>query len=61
MALFQKLGVEIEFLIFRDLVNQYMIQWTGKDCNFIGRAGFWLSEFNDKPVKSVLVNQNWML
>jgi integrase len=53
MALFQKLGVEIEFLTFEMLVNQYMKQWTGKDCNFIGRAGFWLSAFNDKPVKSI--------
>ena len=53
MALFQKLGVEIEFLTFRTLVNQYMKQWTGKDCNFIGRAGFWLNAFNDKPVKSI--------
>lgn len=26
ISLFQKLGVEIEFLIFRSLVNQYMAQ-----------------------------------
>jgi len=54
--LFQKLGVEIEFLTFKTLVNQYMKQWTGKDENYIRRAGFWLTEFNDKPVKDIKSN-----
>jgi integrase len=53
LALFQKLGVEIEFLTFKSLVNEYMRQWTGKDENYIRRAEFWLTAFNDKPVKSI--------
>lgn len=53
LILFQKLGVEINFLIFKTLVNQYMNQWTGKDKNMIRRANFWLNAFNDKPVKSI--------
>ncbi|MEE9338700.1 MAG: site-specific integrase [Methylococcaceae bacterium] len=53
LALFQKLGVEVDFLTFKSLVNQYMKQWTGKDENYIRRANFWLTEFNDKPVKSI--------
>ena len=53
LVLFQRLGVEIEFLTFKALVNQYMKQWTGKDENYIRRAGFWLTAFNDTPVKSI--------
>jgi len=30
MALFQKLGFEIEFLTLKCLVNEYTGQWTGK-------------------------------
>ena len=46
MALFQKLGVEIEFLTFNSLVNEYTRQWTGKDENMMRRANFWLNVFN---------------
>ena len=53
LPLFQKLGVEIEFLTFKTHVNEYMKQWTGKDDNYIRRANFWLMAFNDKPVKSI--------
>jgi integrase len=53
IVLFQKLGVEIQFLTFKSLVNEYMSQWKGKDENFIRRADFWLKAFNDKPVKSI--------
>jgi len=56
IALFQKLGVEVEFLTFKTLVNRYMAQWTGKDENYIRRAGFWLMELGDKPVKSIKPN-----
>ncbi len=30
-----------------------MAQWTGKDENYIRRAGFWLMELGDRPIKSV--------
>ncbi len=53
IALFQKLGVEVEFVTFKSLVNQYMAQWTGKDENYIRRAGFWLNELGEKPIKSI--------
>jgi hypothetical protein len=53
LVLFQRLGVEIEFLSFKTLVNQYMKQWTGKDENYIRRAGFWLTAFKDIPVKII--------
>jgi len=53
--LFKKLGVEIEFLTFKTLVNEYMGQWTGKDNNYILCANFWLKVFGDKPVKSIIV------
>ena len=57
MALFQKLGVEISFLTFKSLVNEYMRQWTGKDENMLRRASFWLNVFNNKPVKSIKPEQ----
>jgi len=53
MVLFQKLGVEITFLTFKSLVNEYMRQWTGKDENMLRRAEFWLNVFKDKPIKSI--------
>jgi len=53
IVLFQKLGVEITFLTFKSLVNEYIRQWTGKDENMLRRADFWLNVFNDKPVKSI--------
>lgn len=57
MALFQKLGVEISFLTFKSLVNEYMRQWTGKDENMLRRASFWLNVFYNKPVKSIKPEQ----
>ncbi len=53
IALFQKFGIEVEFLTFKTLVNLYMAQWKGKDENYIRRASFWLMEFSDKPIKSI--------
>jgi len=53
IALFQKLGVDVDFLTFKSLVNEYMHQWAGKDENMLRRAKFWLNVFNDKPVKSI--------
>ena len=53
LSLFQKLGVNVNFLTFKDLVNEYIKQWTGKDENYIRQVDFWLTAFNDKPVKSI--------
>ena len=53
MVLFQKLGVEVTFLTFKSLVNEYMRQWTGKDENMLRRTEFWLNVFNNKPIKSI--------
>lgn len=53
MFLFQKLGVEIDFLTFKTLVNEYVSQWKGKDVNMVRRADFWLHIFNEKPIKSI--------
>jgi len=51
--LFQKLGITLEFVTFKVLADKYMQKWSGKDENFIRRVGFWLSVFNDTPVKSI--------
>jgi len=53
IALFQKLGVDVDFLTFKALANEYMSQWTGKDENTFRRVEFWLNVFNDKPIKSI--------
>ena len=53
IALFQKLGIELEFTTFKMLANEYMLQWTGKDKNQIYRAEYWLKVFNDTPIKSI--------
>jgi len=53
IALFQKLGVEVSFMTFHSLANEYIGQWAGKDENMIRRAEFWLNVFGDKPIKSI--------
>jgi integrase len=53
LDLFRRLGVEVEFMFFKDLANEYMLQWTGKDKNQIYRAAYWLDIFGDTPIKSI--------
>ena len=40
VALFQKLGLDIEFVTFKTLVNEYISQWTGKDDSYYLRSAF---------------------
>ena len=40
LDLFQKLGIELEFLTFKDLANEYMKQWSKKDPNQIPRTAY---------------------
>lgn len=51
--LFQKLGVELNFIRFDALVNEYMADWAGKDNNQLSRAAYWLEEFGDTPIKAI--------
>ncbi len=51
--LFGKLGIELHFVRFNDLVNEYMACWSGKDKNQLNRALYWLTEFGDTPVKAI--------
>lgn len=51
--LFQKLGVELNFIRFDALVDEYMSNWTGKDKNQLSRAAYWLEEFSDTPIKAI--------
>jgi len=54
IELFHKLGIEITFKTFKDLHDQYINQWTGKDqVNQIIRARYWRSLFSDKPIKGI--------
>ena len=55
--LFQKLGVELEFMTFETLADEYMRQWKGKDKNQVYRAMYWQNTFNDTPIKSITSKQ----
>ena len=52
-ALFEKLGVELKFITFEMLADQYLRQWTGKDKSQINRALFWSDTFNELPIKMI--------
>jgi hypothetical protein len=53
LDLFQKLGIELEFLTFEDLANEYMKQWSKKDPNQIPRTAYWLDVFRKHPIKAI--------
>lgn len=51
--LFEKLGVDLNFVTFDFLVNEYMTGWSGKDKNQLNRAHYWLKEFGDTPIRAI--------
>jgi ABC-type enterochelin transport system substrate-binding protein len=53
LDLFQKLGIELEFLTFEDLANEYMKQWSKKDPNQSPRTAYWLDVFGKRPIKAI--------
>ena len=53
LDLFQKLGIELEFLTFKDLADEYMTQWSKKDPNQIPRTSYWLKIFGNQPIKAI--------
>jgi integrase len=53
LDLFQKLGIDLEFLTFEDLANEYMRQWSKKDPNQIPRTAYWLEVFGKRPIKAI--------
>jgi integrase len=53
MSLFQKLGIELEFITFEDLANEYMKQWSKKDPNQLPRTAYWLDVFGKCPIKAI--------
>lgn len=53
LDLFQKLGIELEFLTFEDLADEYMKQWSKKDPNQIPRTAYWLDVFGKRPIKAI--------
>jgi len=53
LALFHKLGIDIQFMTFSKLSQEYMLQWTGKDKNQLSRASYWMTVFKDTPVKKI--------
>jgi integrase len=55
--LFQKLGIELEFMTFESLADEYMRQWKGKDKNQVYRALYWQETFKDTPIKRITTKQ----
>ncbi len=51
--LFLKLGIELEFITFNDLADEYISKWKKKDANQIPRALYWKDVFKDKPIKAI--------
>ena len=57
IELFNKLGIDLEFIVFSDLVTEYTKQWNGKDRNQIIRANYWAGIFSSVPIKSIKTKQ----
>lgn len=57
LDLFQKLGIELEFLTFEELANEYMKQWSKKDPNQIPRTAYWLAVFGNRPIKAISTSE----
>jgi len=55
--LFEKLGIELDFMTFETLADEYMRQWKGKDRNQVYRAMYWQNTFADTPIKSITPKQ----
>ncbi len=56
--LFGKLGIEVNFLTFHSLIDEYLAQWSGKDwANQQHRANYWKQHIDDIPVKSIKPKQ----
>lgn len=53
LDLFQKLGIELEFLTFKDLADEYIKQWSKKDPNQIPRTAYWLNILGKHPIKAI--------
>jgi hypothetical protein len=49
----QQRRIELEFLTFEDLANEYMKQWSKKDTNQIPRTAYWLEVFGKRPIKAI--------
>lgn len=50
---FSKLGIELDFLTFHELVDEYISTWNKKDVNQIPRAHYWQEVFKSKPIKAI--------
>ena len=50
---FCKLGIELDFLTFAELVDEYISKWNKKDENQIPRALYWREVFSKKPIKAI--------
>jgi hypothetical protein len=57
--LFKKLGVDVDFALFKDVLNSYIKDWKGKDESMTARALFWLTIFTDTPIKSIRSVRAW--
>lgn len=55
MELFQKLGIELDFITFKMLCDEYMAKWNLKDqVNQMIRVDYWLSILGkDTPLKGI--------
>ena len=55
--LFNRLNVRLDIILFNDLVNEYVSQWTGKDSSLMWRLKFWTDTLGNHPIKSIQPNE----
>jgi len=53
LGLFTKLGIELEFLTFATVANEYAAQWTGKCDTQPHRVDYWANVFGNTPLKAI--------
>ena len=53
LVLFNRLNIRLDIVLFKDLADEYVKQWTGKDSSLFWRLKFWVDLFGDKPIKSI--------
>ncbi len=51
--LFSKLGVQIDFLTFHELAEEYIAKWNKKDVNQIPRSAYWQDVFGRIPIQAI--------
>ncbi len=53
VALFKRLHIKLDIMLFNSLVDEYVNQWTGKDSSLLWRLKFWTDTLGNQPIKAI--------